>query len=736
MSARSPGLTRRGLLQAGGALLLPLRLGSAAAGAAEGGATALAPNAFVRIGADDSVRLTVHRSEMGQGIRTTLAMVLCDELDADWSRVSVEQADGDARYGDQDTVGDYSLLSSWQPLRQAAATARALLLQAASQRMGVPLAQLRTEAGRVMAGSGTDARFVRYGDLVALAATLPVPASPVLKTPEQFRLIGRPMPGIDLQALTTGRRVYGLDVQRPGLRYAVIERAPLPAVKLKSFDASAARAVPGVQSVFALPATFAAEGACYAGVAIVADDSWACLKARRLLRVEWDRSALPADMPLDSAAIRQRMDTAAAQPGVVFRSTGDVEAARRSAARTLARRYHTPFLAHVPLEPPNCTAEVRADGCEVWAPTQNPGDARERIAAALGLPLDKVTVHVMHLGGGFGRKSMHDFVLEAVRISREAKAPVKLFWTREDDLRHGYYRSASVAAMEGGLDAQGELLFWRQHTVHSSQQPTSEEGAVSQLGLGEAWGGMVRTPYAIAHQRYEGTHVETPLKRAWLRGVQDGFHAFAANCFLDELATLAGRDPLAWRLALLAGERRVQFVRSSADTDLYLDTARYAAVMRRVAEMVDWPQPRTAGRGLGLATHVHGPTYVAMVAEVQREGSGWRLERVACAVDCGLVVNPDGARAQVEGAILFGLSCCLHGGITLADGAVQQGNFHDHPVARIGDAPRIEVAFVPGGARPVGLGEPCVPAVAPALANAIAAAGLPRPYDWPLRAAG
>jgi len=725
--------SRRRFVQAGGAaalgLVVPLHLAAKEAAAGE----AFAPNAFIRIAPDDSVTLVAHRSEMGQGIRTTLAMILCDELDADWSRVHVERATGAARYGDQNTVGDASLFLGWTPLRTAAATAREMLVAAAGRAFGVPAQALHTEGGRVVVTGSQPLRALRYGELATRAALQPVPTAPRLKTRAQYRLIGTPQSSVDLRAQTTGRMVYGIDVVRPGMRYAVLVRAPLPNTRLKAFDAAGAKAVAGVLDVFAVPGVFAGEGATYDAVAIVGRDSWSCLKARRVLKVDWDAGPTPA---ADSATIRARMAAAADRPGLVYRSGGDLDAMRSTAATTLKRRYTTPFLTHATLEPPNCTADVRADRCEVWAPTQNPGDARERIAEALQLPLAQVTVNVTDIGGGYGRKSMHDFVLEAVRVSRHVGAPVKLFWTREDDLRHGYYRSASLAEMEAGWDAQGELLFWRHHSVHSSQQPTSDNSAPTtaldpyELSATSA----LRFPYLVPAVRFEGTHVETPLKRAWMRGVQESFHAFASNCFLDEVAAATRRDPIAMRLALLGPPRRIQFYRSNASTAYWQDTARMAGVMQRAAALADWQRPRPAGLGRGFATHSQSVTYVAMVAEVRAlADGGFQVERIVCVVDCGLVINPDAAQAQVQGAILYGLASCLYGEITLKDGQVTQSNFHDYPVARIADTPQMQIEFIASDSVPTGLGEPCVPLVAPAVANAIANAGLPRPLDWPLR---
>lgn len=690
-----------------------------------------APNAFIEIFPDGTIALTVHRSEMGQGIRTTLAMVLCDELDADWAKIKVIRAQGDAKYGDQNTVGDASIFLGWQPLRTAAATARQMLINAASHKKNVPAADLSAQNGFVIAKDG---KRMGYGELAALAAKEVAPTGPKLKVAADYKIIGTKVPGVDLVAQTTGALTFGLDVSVPGMQYAVIARAPLPDTKLKSFDASATKAVAGVSDVFAMESQFMAEGHTYAGVVVVARDSWSCIKGRRALKVEWE--ANPAAM--DSPQIRAAMQAAADKPGVIYRSGGDVAAARTDAKKIIRRRYATPFMTHATLEPPNCTAHVQGTNenarCEVWAPTQNPGDNRERIAEALKIPIANVTVNVTAIGGGFGRKSLHDFVLEAVRISKRLGKPVKLFWTREDDLQHGFYRSPSVQELEAGIDAHNAVNFWRHHTVQSSQQSTSDGETAKELQAYELLAGVSRFPYSIPNLQFEGAHVETPLRRVWMRGVQEFYHAFAANCFMDELAVETGRDPLQMRIDWLLPARRIQFFASRAHTDYWFDSGRMIDLIKRMAEVSKWSQPLPAGRGRGFAVHIQSSTYVAMVAEVTaRPDATFSIDKMICVTDCGLVLNPDSARAQVEGAILYGMSSCLTGEITLKDGRVAQSNFHDYTVTRITDSPQMVIEFMGNGKTPTGLGEPCVPLVAPAIVNAIANAGLQRRYELPLR---
>lgn len=730
--------SRRSFLKAGAtsvagavaAFTLPFNLEAATNNAT---ATSFIPNAFIEIFPDGNVALTIHRSEMGQGIRTTLAMVLCDELDADWSKVKVIRAKGDAKYGDQNTVGDASIFLGWVPLRTAAAAARTMLLSAAAHKLTAPVAELRTENGFVIAKDG---KRMTYGELAALAAKEAVPASPKLKAAADYKIIGKSVPGVDLFAQTTGALMFGLDVVVPGMQYAVIARAPLPDTKLKSFDAAAAKAVAGVSDVFAMESQFMAEGHTYAGVVVIARDSWSCIQGRRALKVEWETS--PTEM--DSPQIRKAMDAAADKPGMIYRSGGDVAAARADAKKVIKRRYATPFMTHATLEPPNCTAHVRGDYCEVWAPTQNPGDNRERIAETLKIPVANVTVNVTAIGGGFGRKSLHDFVLEAVRVSKRIGKPVKLFWTREDDMQHGFYRSPSVQELEAGIDANNTVNFWRHHTVQSSQQSTSDGVTAKELQAYELLAGVSRFAYSIPNVQFEGTHVETPLRRVWMRGVQEFYHAFASNCFMDELAVETRRDPLQMRIDWLSPARRIQFFASRAHTDYWFDSGRMIDLIRRIADVSKWSQPLPATadqshkRGRGFAVHIQSSTYVAMVAEVTAQPDAtFSIDRMICVTDCGLVLNPDSAKAQVEGAILYGLSSCLTGEITLKDGRVAQSNFHDYAVTRITDSPEMVIEFMSNGRTPTGLGEPCVPLVAPAIVNALANAGLQRRYELPLR---
>jgi isoquinoline 1-oxidoreductase beta subunit len=717
-------------LGVGAALVLGFRTEAVAATAATAPA-AFAPNAFVAIFSDGMVELTVHRSEMGQGIRTTLAMILADELDADWQRVRVVQAPGHPRYGNQYTTGDGSLLYGWEPLRKAAATARAMLLAAAGRELGVPVKELRTQSGDVL--HDASGRRRGYGALASRAAAEDVPTAPPLKTSADFRLIGRSMPSVDLMAATSGAVIYGADVRRPGMLHAVVARAPMAKATLKSFDASAAKTIEGFVDAFALVGRFAPYGGTIDGVAVVATDTWTALQARSRLTLEWNEPAKRDD----SAALIARLDDALKMPGAIYRSHGDVAHARTTAARTWKREYRAPILAHAPLEPPCCTVEWRDGRCEVWAPTQGPQPVRRQIATEFGVSPENVIVHVTALGGGFGRKSINDFVLEAVRIAAKVKRPVQLLWSREDDLRHGYFRTPAAQQLEAGADIDNAVTFLRHHSAFSSWTPGTSDPAAAELDAGEM-SDITAFPYAIPNLAFEGTHVPMPFPCSWMRGVQQQFNAFARNAFIDEIARDLGRDPLELRLQWLGPPRRVEIaqategVKVASDEAYWFDTGRLAAVARRARDLSQWTSPLPAGRGRGFALEWMSFTYVAMVAEVTLLDDGFRVDRVVCSVDCGLVINPDGVRAQIEGGVIFGLSSALYGEITLDNGRVVQDNFTSYPIARMADAPEVIADYITSDRTPTGLGEPCVPLVGAAVANAVAAAGGTRLYAMPL----
>jgi isoquinoline 1-oxidoreductase beta subunit len=690
---------------AGAGLLLGLRLprGPRAAGAQDG---PFEPSAFLRIDADGTVTIFNGMAEMGQGILTSMAMAVADELEADWARVRIEQAPADPAFGNpglgglQATVGSLSIRGSLAIWRRAGAAAREMLVAAAAQAWGVPAAEC--EAEQHVVRHRPTGRRLGYGELAGRAAALPVPANPRLKTPDRFRLIGRRVPRRDTPDKVTGRAVYGIDVTLPGLLVASVERCPVLGGRLASVDAADALAVPGVRRVVEVSG----------GVAVVADGYWAARAGRAALRATWQ--AGPGGRR-SSAGIRQELLAQAAQPGPVARSEGDAAAALAGPGRVLEAVYEAPFLAHATMEPMNCTAHVRPDACDVWAPTQSPGATQQRAMRITGLPRDRVRVHTTLLGGGFGRRSETDFVADAVEASRAVGAPVKVIWSREDDIRHDHFRPATAHVFQAALDARGRPAAW----LHRIAGPSilGQRGFDTRRGVDPTMvEGAANLPYAIPHLRVEYHPRDVGVPVGFWRSVGASQNAFAVECFVDELAHAAGQDPVEYRRALLGR------------------APRHKAVLEAAAARAGWGSPLPPGRFRGVAVAFSYGSYAAEVAEVEVEAGGAvRVHRVVCALDCGLAVNPDQVRAQMEGGIVFGLTAVLHGEITLDAGQVQQSNFHDYPLVRIDRAPAVEVHVLESDHPPGGAGEPGVPPLAPAVANALFAATGRRLRRLPVR---
>lgn len=693
------------------------------------------PNVWVRLFNSGEVEITNSRSEMGQGARTAMAVIVAEELEADWARVKVVQAPGDARYGDQNTDGSRSVRNLYEPLRKAGATARRMLEQAAADRWGVPVEECRAQAHRVThQASGQSAG---YGELAAAAAALPVPEDPPLKDPADFRYIGHPVAMLDGLDIATGRAVFGADVSVPGMLYATVQRSPVVGGAVRSVDDAAARAVPGVVDVVTLPApSFPVLFQPIGGVAVIAENTWAALQGRQALRIQWNPGPNASH---ESSAYRAQLEASVSAPGRVARDEGDADAALASAENTLVADYYVPYLAHAPMEPPACVAHVTDGGCEIWAPTQDPQTAQAMVAGALGLEPSDVRVHVTLLGGGFGRKSKPDFIVEAALLSRSAGAPVKLQWTREDEIRHGYYHAVSAQKLEAALGDDGMPTAWRHRSAFPSIMSTFAPGVPGpsddELGLG-----AFSVPFQVPNLRLEACDAPAHVRIGWLRSVSNIHHAFAVNSFADELAHAAGRDPKDYLLDLVGPPRNLDLYDGGpsaygVDTSVYTyDTGRLRNVIERVAQESGWGTPLPEGHARGIAAHYSFVTYVAQVVEVSVDDDGRiRVHRVDCVCDCGQVVNPDRVRAQMEGGVIFGLSLALHGEITVADGAVQQGNFHDYAILRVNETPDIHVHLVESRAIPTGVGEPGVPPLAPALANAVYAATGTRLRELPLR---
>ncbi|HLB55654.1 MAG TPA: xanthine dehydrogenase family protein molybdopterin-binding subunit [Gemmatimonadales bacterium] len=709
----SDSLSRRGFLKTGIAaagLTLAVSLdGCAAEPLPDSGGAPFAPDAWIRIGTDGLVTVMVDRSEMGQGVSTALPMLVAEELDADWSTVRYEFAPANEAYHNplslgQLTGGSTSVRAAWYPLREAAAKARLMLVAAAAARWGLAPSQCRTDSGAVVAPDG---RQIRYGELAVAAAALPVPGRVTLKSLRDFRLIGRSLPRLDLEEKVTGRAVFGMDAEPEGVLTAVVARSPVFGGKVRSFDPTAAQAVPGVRQVVRIGS----------GIAVVAEGYWAARKGCDALRIEWDEGELAG---LDDAAVSARLEELSRSEGNLARRVG--QGARAAADRTLDAVYEVPYLAHATMEPMNCTADVREDRVTVWAPTQfqtGPrmagGGTRGTAARIAGVPLSRVTVHTTHLGGGFGRRAETDFVAEACQVSKAVGAPVRLVWSREDDIRHDQYRPAARHVLRAGLGADGAPVFWTHHIVCPSIIAKFIPGFVPDFATriaGPLKGGVDANaiegapdiPYAFPHLEVRYTRADLGVPVGFWRSVGHSHTAFAVECFLDELAGLADQDPVEFRRGLLAG------------------APRHRAVLDLVTEKAGWGTPGPPGRYRGVAVHESFGSFVAQVAEVSIAEGAVRVHRVVCAVDCGQVVNPDIVRAQMESGIGFGLTAALKGRISLRNGRVTQSNFHDYPLLTMREMPEVEVYLVPSNLEPGGVGEPGTPPIAPAVANAVSAA--------------
>ena len=728
---RIDNISRRGLLGAGGAFVLAMGLPRAVlAEAAEqpkygadgqSGGWRDDPTLFVAIGEDGTVTITCHRAEMGQGIRTSLAMVIADELEADWSRVRIEQAVGDeARYGNQNTDGSRSMRHLFTPLRRCGAAARTMLEAAAAKRWGVSVSEVAASLHEVV--HRPSGRRLGYGALAKDAAALAVASA-------------------DGVAMTTGRAGYGIDARLPDMLYAVIARPPVYGGKVKSVDKAAALTVPGVVRIVDLPApTLPSVFQPLGGIAVLAANTWAAIKGREALTIAWDDGPNAA---YDSDAYRAELERAARAPGQVSRSDGDAEAALGKAARRIEAEYYIPHLAQAPMEPPMALARTGTDRCEAWACTQDPQAARDLIAEALKIPVADVTIHQTLLGGGFGRKSKPDYVLEAALLSRAAGGkPVKVVWTREDDLHHSYFHTVSVERLEGGLDAAGRTVAWRHRSAAPSIGSIFGPDPKHQLPFEQGMG-LRNVAFAVPDFRAETCAATAHTRIGWFRSVSNIPHAFAVQSFVAELAAAAGRDPKDYLLALIGPDRMID-PRAMGDTTNYgedparspVDTARLKAVINAAAKGIGWGRTLPAGRGLGIAAHYSFVSYTACAIEVSVTGGQLTVERADIAVDCGPQVNPDRIRSQMEGSVVMGISLATLGEITFKEGRVQQDNFDGYALTRIDAAPKItEVHLVGGGnwnAPPGGIGEPGLPPVAPALCNAIHAATNKRIRSLPI----
>jgi isoquinoline 1-oxidoreductase subunit beta len=695
-------------------------------------ATVVDPRVFVAIAPDGIVTIVAHRAEMGTGVRTSLPLIVAEEMEADWSRVKVTQAHGDeVKFGNQDTDGSRSTRHYLMPMRQIGASARTMLEAAAAKRWGVPVTEVKATNHEVVhAASG---RHLGFGDLAADAAKEAVPSLEglKLKDPKDFRYLGKGQIGIvDLHDITTGKAHYGSDTRLPGMKYAVIARPPVTGGKLVSFDGSDAMKVSGVEKVMEVqgwpwPSKFQPLG----GVAVIARNTGAAIKGRDALKIVWDDGA---NGKYESVAYRAELEAAARKPGLVVRKEGDVDAALKTADKVIVGEYYLPHLAHVSMEPPVAVADVRDGKAEIWAPVQSAGGTREDVAKTLGIPEDKVTVNVTLLGGGFGRKSKCDFALEAALLSKALGAPVKVQWTREDDVRHDFLHTVSAERIEAGLDKNGKVIAWRHRSVAPSIASTFAANTVHQAAF-ELGMGLIDMPFEIANIQCENPEAAAHTRIGWFRSVSNIPRAFAVQSMVGELALATNRDQKDMLLELI-GSPRIVSLASVKDPWNYgepyesypIDTARLRKVVELVADKGGWGRSVPKGGGLGIAVHRSFVSYIATIVEVAVDAKGkLTVPRVDTAIDCGTYVNPERIESQIEGAAIMGLSLAKYGEITFKDGKVLQGNFDSYPVIRMDESPLVtNVYIVPPGpdTPPSGVGEPGVPPFAPALINAIFAA--------------
>ncbi|MGE3276460.1 MAG: molybdopterin cofactor-binding domain-containing protein [Vicinamibacterales bacterium] len=699
------------------------------------------PNVYLALEPDGRALIIAHRSEMGTGIRTALPTVVAEELGADWERVEIVQALGDKKYGSQNTDGSCSIRDFYQPMREAGATARVMLERAAAAQWGVPADECRAE-NHFVVHQGSNRRLA-FGELVAAARGLPVPEPAELrfKAPSEYRYVGKTMPVADLEAYVNGTGVFGMDAKIDGMIYAAILRPPVVGATLKSHDDSEALKVQGVTGTAVLDGlTFPVGMKPMGGVAVFATNTWAAFQGRNKLKAEWDAGV---NGSYDTAAFKAEMQKTVASPQKVVRQAGDVDAAFAGAAKTVEAAYYTPMLSHSPMEPPVAVAKVTGDTVEIWAPTQNPQAVQDVVGEALGIPPTSVTCHVTLLGGGFGRKSFPDYCAEAALLSRQSGKPVKVVWSREDDIRSDFYHGECALYFKGALDGDNKPTAWLQRTTFppiGSLYNADEQYGGGQLGMG-----FTDLPFRLDHLRVENGPSKAHVRIGWLRSVANVHHAFGIGSFVDEMAHAAGRDPIEFYLEALGPDRKlldemkaqgVELRGLSARPEFVPDTARLRHVIELVRDRSGWTgRQASKGHGWGFAAHRSFFSYIAVVAEVRVDERGQvAIPRVDIAVDCGRIVAPDRVRAQFEGAATFGASIALLGELTAKGGRVEQGNFNTYQVARIHQAPTItHVHIVDSDGAPAGVGEPGVPPMAPAICNAIFAATGTRVRDLPVK---
>ncbi|MGC1452840.1 MAG: xanthine dehydrogenase family protein molybdopterin-binding subunit [Candidatus Sulfotelmatobacter sp.] len=655
------------------------------------------PNAYLRITPDNRVTIVVARSEMGQGVRTALPMILAEELEADWKQVEIEQAGASTLFGDQTTGGSASIRTTWDPMRKAGAAAREMLISAAALTWNVPRSSCTAENSHIKHAATN--RSLTYGELAGKAATLPIPTDVTLKQSKDYKIVGQRLARVDSPAKVKGEAIFGIDFRVPGMKFALLSRCPTIGGKVSGFDDKESKKVSGVNYVGKIGDS---------AVAVVGDSVWGAMEGRRVLNVTWDEGP---NKDLNTAALMASLKEAASKKSASLYSAGD---AAKATGRKVSAEYQLPFMAHAPMEPGNCTAHYQGTKCELWAPTQVPQDCRDSVATAIGLDPDQVKVNVTLMGGGFGRRLEHDYAVEAALVSKAITAPVKVIWTREDDMRFSTYRPASLHQLSATLDASGFPVALTHRIIAPSI--SGQKGQPTPNGVDPDLPDEAGPVYGLPNYWIEYVMTETPVPLGWMRSVYALQAAFALESFIDELAVAAGKDPLQYRLHLLAKDQDLSYFSTT------WHTARMRSVLQLAGEKAGWDKPLPAGHYRGLACFGCFASYMAEVVEITMENDQPRVHRVVAVVDCGQVVNPSILEQQIQGGIVYGLANALRAKITIEKGRVVQGNFDDYAPLRMDETPAVEVYAVPSVEVPTGIGEPSVPPVAPALCNAIYAA--------------
>jgi isoquinoline 1-oxidoreductase subunit beta len=690
-------LSRRSFLTVGAAAGAGLVIGFYLPHGSSSRGKGFAPNAYLKIGSDGKITVVVARSEMGQGVHTSLPMILAEELEADWKQIVIEQAGASTLFGDQSTGGSASVRTTWDPMRKAGAAAREMLITAAALQWGVARATCKAENSYVIHAASN--RRLSYGELASRAAALPVPTDPPLKLAKDYQIVGKSLPRLDTPAKVAGTAEFGIDFRLPGMKYAVLARCPVIGGRIASFDDKESRKIPGVGYVGKISDS---------AIAVVADSVWGAMEGRRVLNLQWDDGP---NKDLNSAAIFDALKKSATGKPAILYSTGDVA---KASGRRIQASYQLPFMAHAPMEPGNCTADFRGSSCELWAPTQVPQDVRDSVAQVAGLAAEQVKVNVTLMGGGFGRRLEHDYGVEAALVSKAANVPVKVIWTREDDMRNSTYRPASYHELSAMLDGAGWPVAFSHRIV--SPSISAQKGQPGDGGVDPDLKDEASLIYSFPNALVEYVDTTTPVPLGWMRSVYALQAGFASESFIDELAAAAGKNPLDYRLHLLAKDEDIKYF------DSVWRTARMRGALQMAADKAGWGKPLAAGHYQGIACFGCFNTYAAEVVEISMENDQPKVHRVVAVIDCGQVVNPNILEQQIQGGVIFALTNALRGQITIDKGRVVQGNFDDYAPIRMNEAPLVEAYFVPSTEAPTGAGEPPVPPLAPALCNAIFAA--------------